>query len=390
MEQYERKSGKWYIESSGELHGDVGATPFRALCITGEATDTDYEVVASVTIVKGTKASIIVFYTVGTVTKYLELVLNSSDSTIKLDKMENTTRTNMTSVSYTITNGRTYECQVIVSSDTTITCLVNGAVVIKMTVTGYAAGRHGFGCDGTVATDYSQFNKLYLKDPSDYVDIPTLRTGIKPIDYKDLVGKDGTIQDYYDYLSILIDQASRFVDGETQRVSQFFQKNGVSIIEYFDGVGSVPPDGLYEFDEETDAWKDVSSRLYLSQRPVLSVTTVEENSADIGDTDVWTATTKYRWYDRGEIVFSASAIPAKGVKNVRITYKAGYTITPRDIEMVCMRLIVNTIHKLIADRTATFVSFARPQAVNFATPDIFTPDIKTILNRYKLVGFGGM
>lgn len=390
MEQYETISGKWYIESSGELHGDVGATPFRALCIAGEATDTDYQIVATIAIVKGTKASLIVFYTVATVAKYLELVLNSLDDTVKLDKIEDTTRTNIVSKSYTIDNGRTYECQVIVSSDTTITCLINGAVVIKTTVTGYAAGKHGFGCDGTVATDYSQFNKLYVKKPSDYLDIPTLRTGIKPIDYKDLVGKDGTIQDYYDYLSILIEQASRFVDGETQRASEFFKTKGVTVIEYFNGIGSTPPEGLYEFDEETDAWKDSSSRLYLSQRPVLSITTIETNSADIGETDVWTATTKYRWYGHGEIVFSASATPAKGIKNVRVTYKAGYATTPRDIEMVCMRLIINTVNKLIADRTASFISFARPQSVNFATPDIFTPDIRIILNRYKLVGFGVM
>jgi len=387
---YETKSGKWYIETSGELHGDVGATPFRALCIAGEATDTDYEVVATVAIVKGTKASIIVFYTVGATTKYLEFVLNSLDDTVKLDKVEDVTRTNIVSASYTIDNGRTYECQVIASSDTTITCLINGAVVIKTLVAGYLAGKHGFACDGTVATDYSQFNKLYVKKPSDYIDIPTLRMGIKPIDYKDLVGKDGTIQDYYDYLSTLIEQASRFVDGETQRASEFFKTNGVTVTEYFDGMGATPPTGLYEFDEETDAWKQQSSRLYLSQRPVLSVATVEINSADIGDADVWTATTKYRWYSHGEIVFSSSATPANGTKNVRVTYKTGYMTTPLDVEMACMRLIVNTVHKLIADRTATFVSFARPSAVNFASPDILTSDIKTILNRYKLMGFGAM
>jgi len=387
---YETISGKWYVETSGELHGDVGLTPFRALCIAGESTDTDYEIVATISIVKGTKVSIILFYVMGTTVKYLELVLNSANSTVKLDKMENVTRTTIVSVDYTIANGRTYECQIIASSDTTITCIINGAIVIKTVVAGYAAGKHGFGCDGTAATDYSMFNKLYVRKPSDYVDVPTLRTGIKPIDYKDLVGKDGTIQDYYDYLSILIDQASRFVDGETQRVSEFFRKNGVSMIDYFDGMGSTPPDCLYEFDEETDAWKDHSSRLYLSQRPVLSVTAVEKNSADIGETEVWTATTKYGWHQRGEIVFATSAIPAKGTKNVRVTYKAGYLKTPLDVEMACMRLIVNMIHKLIADRTATFVSFARPQSVNFASPDIFTPDIRTILNRYKLMGFGAM
>ena len=387
---YETKSGEWYVEASGELHGEVGADPYRALCIGGEATDTDYEIASTVSIVKGTKASIIVFYTVGATTKYLEFILSASENKIKLDKMENVTRTNLASVSYVIDKGKTYECTIKAGSDATITCIVNGAIIIKTTVTGYVAGQHGFVCEGTASTDYSQFNKRYVKQQSDYVDILTLRNAVKPIDYKDLVGKDGTIQDYYDYLAILIEQASRFVDGETQRASKFFQKNGVSIIEYFDGVGITPPECLYEFDEETDAWREHAARLYVSQRPVLSVTTVEENSADIGDSDVWTATTKYRWYDKGEIIFSSSAIPAKGTKNVRVTYKAGYANTPLDIEMTCMRIITNVIHKLIADRTATFVSFSRPQAVNFSSPDIFTPDIKTILNRYRLTGFGAM
>jgi len=209
-----------------------------------------------------------------------------------------------------------------------------------------------------------------------------------PINYKDL---GFTNEDNYNkYILRLTELASRFIDGETQRPTEFFQTGGVTIIEYFDGVGSTPPSGMYLFPEQEEAWKSSARRIYLSQRPVLSITSVEENKAEIGETDDWQQITKYRWYKRGEIIFASDAIPAKGYKNVRVTYTAGYTETPRDIQMACARLVVNMIHKLMSDKSTSFISFQRPTALNFTLPEILTEDIKAVLKRYKLSGYGEM
>jgi hypothetical protein len=263
-------------------------------------------------------------------------------------------------------------------------------VIKQAPPTGYAAGRYGFGHDGSLASDYSIFNKIYVQKANHYTNISTLISCIRSVDPKELVGKDGTVQDYYDYLATLIEQSSRFIDGETQRETNFFEEGGLSLIEYFSGIGSPTPTGLYEFTEQAEAWQTKAASLFLTQRPVLSITKIEENSAEIGDVDVWTEITKYRWFTHGEIVFASDSIPAKGTKNVRVTYKGGYNKTPIDIQMACTRLIVNMIHKTISDRTAAFVSFARPTAINFAMPEVLTPDIRGVLLRYRLLGYGEM
>jgi len=386
MELFETKLGKWILETSGELHGEGT----RAYAVAGEETDVNYTVQATLRIVKGTKASIIGFHISLPTEKYVEFVLDSVTNKVLLDKMEGITRTNLKEQAYTIKINTDYVCELSITA-TFITCKINGAVVIKQVPpTGYVAGKYGFGHDGTLATDYSLFNKIYVQKANHYTNISTLISCIRSVDPKELVGKDGTTQDYYDYLTTMIEQSSRFIDGETQRETNFFEEGGLSLIEYFSGIGSTTPTGLYEFTEQEEAWQAKAASLFLTQRPVLSITKIEENSAEIGDADVWTEITKYRWFTHGEIVFASDSIPASGTKNVRVTYKGGYTKTPIDIQMACTRLIINMIHKTISDRTAAFVSFARPTAVNFAMPEVLTPDIKMVLLRYRLLGYGEM
>jgi len=384
MELFETKLGKWIQETSGELHGEGT----RAYAVAGEETDVNYTAQATLRLVKGTKASIIGFHISLPTEKYVEFVLDSVTNKVLLDKIEGITRTNIKEQAYTIKVNTDYTCELSITINL-IMCKINGAIVIKQAPpTGYTAGRYGFGHDGTLTTDYSIFNKIYVQKANHYTTVSTLISCIRSVDPKELVGKDGTVQDYFDYLTTLIEQSSRFIDGETQRETNFFEEGGLSLIEYFSGIGSPTPTGLYEFTEQAEAWQTKAASLFLTQRPVLSITKIEENSAEIGDVDVWTEITKYRWFTHGEIVFASGSIPAKGTKNVRVTYKGGYNKTPIDIQMACTRLIVNMIHKTISDRTAAFVSFARPTAVNFSMPEVLTPDIRGVLLRYRLLGFG--
>lgn len=392
MELVETKSGKWLRElDSGELHGEVGADPYRAYCVAGEPADTDYKVNATLRIVKGTKVSIIVFY-VDSPENYLEFVLDVTNDQVLLDKVEaEGGRVNLITKAYTIDVNKKYNCQISAKSDKTIKCTINGATVIKTTAPdGYTAGKHGYGCDGSAATDYSLFDRLYFEKPSYYSELAVILNEIRSIDYHDLVGKNGTIQDYYDYIMQRIEEASRFFDGQTQQEMKFFQEAGIEVTEYHNGSGSIPPAGMYEFSEAETAWKDSAARIFTKVSPILSVTSIHKNTAAIGATESWSAITKYACFSHGEIVFNQDSIPPQGIKNVRIIYKVGYLTTPIDIQMAVTRLIVNLIHKLVSDRTATFVSFKSPTAISFASPQVLTPDILDIIRRYKRASYGEM
>jgi len=387
MELVETKTGKWYVETSGELHGEIPAL-LRAYCVAGETADTNYSVFATIRIVKGTTASIIVFYSYGTTEKYLEFVLDSVQDKVLLDKVENDVRTNLVTANYTIDSQKEYECQVTAKSTNEIICSINGATVIKTTApTDYTAGKHGYACQGTLATDYSLFNKVVFQKSTLYAQLGTIISAVGAIKFTDVVGETATIQDYCDFITQKIEDASRFFDGETQNPIGFFQEGGIEIVEYADGKGATAP---ADYPWTTTGWTESAATFFLESRPVLNISKIEENKAEIGETEDWQETTKFLWYKHGEIVFATASIPAKARKNVKITYKAGYNITPLDVQMAIARLVVNLIHKLVSDRTTSFISFARPTAINFGMPDVLTPDVKTVIQRYRRLSYGGM
>lgn len=195
---------------------------------------------------------------------------------------------------------------------------------------------------------------------------------------------------YDDWLETLLIRASRFIDSYCERPDNFFIAGGVSQTQYFSGSGVTPPAGMYEFSESAEDWEQKAGTLFLSQRPVLSITSVHENKADIGEADDWQLITAYRWLEHGEVVFAIDAIPAAGIKNIRVVYIIGFSGTPRNVEMACCTLVVNLLHKELSDKMQGFTSFTRPTALNFGSPQVFTADIKTILDRYKLASFGEM
>jgi len=393
MEKIENKQGNWTVQTDGTLKGELGAFT-RAYCVAGSEEDTNYDVYATLKLVTGTKASIIAFFTEGTnfEERYVECILDFENNKLLMELVNGAESVTVASRDFILTKNVEYEVRVVAKSEGTVLFYINNVAQLRIEDLSliYTEGMHGYACEGTVSTNYTLFSKVYFQNANHYTNISTLISCIRSVAPQELVGKDGTVQDYYDYLTTLIEQASRFIDGETQRETNFFEEGGLSLIEYFSGIGSPVPTGLYEFTEQAEAWQTKAASLFLTQRPVLSITKIEENSAEIGAVDVWSEITKYRWFTHGEIVFASDSIPAKGTKNVRVTYVGGYTKTPIDIQMACTRLIVNMIHKTISDRTAAFVSFARPTAINFAMPEVLTPDIKGVLLRYRLLGYGEM
>jgi len=208
------------------------------------------------------------------------------------------------------------------------------------------------------------------------------------IEYKTLGFGDS--DSYNNWLKDVIEGASRFIDNYCNRPENFFQPSGVSITEYHNGIGASPPSGMHEFSEAEESWEESSATIFTRQRPILSITTIKENKASIGEADNLQSITAYRWFKHGEIVFASSAIPAKGIKNIEIVYIIGYSQTPVDIQLACAQLVSNLIHKKLSDKTTAYTSFEKPAAINFGMPDIYTANVKTLLDHYKIAEFGEM
>jgi len=394
-------SGKWNRDIEGALTGVVDSSE-TARAIRGAETDQDYEINAIVNITSGNAAVIVNFtYDEDWKEYYLEVVLDVTNNLVKLDAVirnadgSEASRQTLASRSLPITAEIDYTLRVasneISSGVFGVYGYVNGFIVVEAEdlTTNFQKGMCGFECLGS-ADDYSEFSGIFIQQRHYYVPLDSLINEIRSIAQKDIVGEQGTVQNYYDKLEDYIKAASRFADSQCLKERKFFQKGGLEITEYHDGSGSTPPSGMYEFSEEETAWEQRAGVIFTDQRPILSVTSIHENKAAIGETDDWQQITAFRHFSHGEIMFSSSKIPAVGTKNIRIIYKAGYSQTPTDLAIACTRLIVNLIHKQIADRTATFTSFVRPTAISFAMPDIYTPDIKAIFDSYKSVSFGEM
>jgi len=394
-------AGTFTKQTDGSLRATIDASQ-SARAVRGNETDKDYEFYAKVTITTGKVAVIVNFtYDSSLLEYYVEMILDSTLNKVTLDSVirnadgtENT-RTNLDSRDMTINTATQYSIRIISKEISTDVYGVYGYLDGMMVVqeenltTNFQIGMHGLECLGS-AEQYSDYDEMFLQEMSYYTLLDSLLNEIRSIAKKELVGNDGTDQDYYDKIATYILEASRFIDSECQRDQNFFQRGGIELTEYHDGSGSSPPKGMYDFAESEEAWQDRAATIFTGQRPILSITNINENLASIGETDNWRAITAFRWFKHGEITFGSSAIPPEGKKNVRIIYKVGYSETPLDIQLACTRLIVNLIHKQVSDRTEAYQSFTRPTAINFAMPDIYTPDIKAVLARYKLTDFGEM
>lgn len=201
------------------------------------------------------------------------------------------------------------------------------------------------------------------------------------VNYKDL--GFATMDEYEDHVEDLIKNVSRFIDKLCKRPDDFFN-GGATITEYHNGRprrSSDFPD-LYA---DQKASRELRSRFYLEQYPIITVTSVKENEAQIGSADDWVAklTTDYRLDTRNGILkFSLVETPNEGFKNIEVVYKAGYATTPAIISWVCAEIIGNFLQAAVGDRSNQWIQMARPTPFDFATPAIFTKEMERRLKPY--------
>jgi hypothetical protein len=197
--------------------------------------------------------------------------------------------------------------------------------------------------------------------------------------YQDLGYDD---EDKFDsFISSIIDRASRFIDRATNRPDDFFN-GGVAITEYKDGKEDQSR-VLYS-DSERAAIQDEARRTYfLMHQPVLTVTSISKNIAQLGSADSWSTITKYRLnLTSGRLVIASGSAPSQGIDNLKIVYTAGFAAVPTDIKFACEELTANQLKALIQQGMAAKVRFAQPTLINFSNPKIFTDGIKEQLSPY--------
>ncbi len=147
----------------------------------------------------------------------------------------------------------------------------------------------------------------------------------------------------------------------------------------------------------TQEYHDVTSVYqadwFLEKTPVLSVTTLQVNTADDGNAESWVTLTEAAYQfelslDTGRIRLTGTTgdvttpvYPAAGVKNMRVTYTHGNTSVPRDIKKLA---ILMTAKDLMAGSVAKAL-FRGQDSFKTDHYGVYDKQIDTLLARHRKV-----
>ena len=119
---------------------------------------------------------------------------------------------------------------------------------------------------------------------------------------------------------------------------------------------------------------------------MISVTSISDNSASVGETAVWAAITNYHIdLETGKVTFGWNASFSVSTKNLRFIYRTGYTDVPDEIKWASEDLAINAVKKAVADNLNVRVKFGRPSPIAMSGKDVFTDEIREMLLPYKKV-----
>jgi hypothetical protein len=149
---------------------------------------------------------------------------------------------------------------------------------------------------------------------------------------------------YVDTVAYIISVADRAIDSECEVPEEFFIAGGVEIEELHDGteLGYVT-----NWVENPYAVSNAQPLLRLKYHPVLSVTAVESKSS-VGAWATLTADTDYVADPLG--IRFLTNIPRYSCGNIRVTYKAGYAVTPSKIRDVSAQLAASIIFRILEQK----------------------------------------
>lgn len=188
--------------------------------------------------------------------------------------------------------------------------------------------------------------------------------------------------DFQDLVDRLILRASRLIDRYCNLPDSFLY--GGSVVTQITDGNEEDSESTYD-GSERQSQKTYDNRVYvLDYTPIVGMTGVYENTASIGETEVWVELLSYTYNAKsGRLVFSANDFPAEGVDNVKFVYTAGYETLPSEIEMACEELVQNAIMRMNKNQLNAKVRFGAAQPINTQPTIQLTPDIKQMLDPYK-------
>ena len=167
MDIYTVLTGTWSRDLNETIKGIVPSGA-NARSVAGEVTDTNYEFMVTVRVFAGTAAVLVNWYKDGSEnTYYVELVLDPTNNTVKLDRVTRnssdveTDRTNLVTRNMTIAMNTDYIVRlksVLVGAVYNVYAYIDGFSVAEAEdlPSNFRLGKHGFECFGS-ADDYSSF-----------------------------------------------------------------------------------------------------------------------------------------------------------------------------------------------------------------------------------------
>jgi hypothetical protein len=188
---------------------------------------------------------------------------------------------------------------------------------------------------------------------------------------------------YANNLTYAVVAADRMIESYCDVPSGFFDAGGVTITtEYHDGVEV----GYYGLYPSFGVSYKMRPKLRLNYTPVISVTTLEENTS--GST--WTARTEGRSSDFIVVpdgVRFIGHVPRYDYDNVRVTYVAGYAAIPGNVVECSGRLAAAILLKIIDAKKRSPVSIGSlstsPADMPSLSAEVFTPPLKDLVKRYR-------
>lgn len=184
------------------------------------------------------------------------------------------------------------------------------------------------------------------------------------IEYEHL--KFDTDSEYDALVNQLIENAESVVDNFCQVDEGFFDAGGITI---------------------TDEYHDFRTKyIQLNNGPVISITTLSINTAAYGSTPSWDLVDAENRYlnKKTGVVYLYNLTFHVTEQNVKVTYVAGFSATPNNVRYVTEQLCSNILHVVLQRKVSPIVRVDE-WAVRMADPKIFTPELKQMLKKYRVI-----
>lgn len=162
-------------------------------------------------------------------------------------------------------------------------------------------------------------------------------------------------------IELLINAASQLIEKECQRV--LIQQ---SYTEYFDGART--------------------NRILLPQWPAQKPSEVNIDASWVFGADTALASTDYEIQRNGELVLKDRYFP-RGDRNIKVTYIAGYSPIPPDLEMACL-MLTEYYYQIRSDRRNGIKSKSK-NGENISFTESIPEPIRKLLENYIRLDFVG-